>query len=372
MDYPNPIIFVHGIQGAWLKNQYPVDYQDEIYWTGIFRKQFRKIHLSHIDSMVDRDIEKFIFPHQAIAFIYESIVEELRQEVTEHTYIFTYDWRKDNRYSAKKLGDFVKLVLRKTRTHTKGEKGRVPQKFSLIGHSMGGLVIKWYVLQILKKKRAEKVIDKIITIATPYRGSLKAVEALIPGARKFFGFDAQKAMREAARTLPGTYQLLPSWTNPVIDKYSGNNLSIFKKATWQENVIEKLDKKYGPEFLQKMLADAKDFTDVVKKDYDDKIRKKFYCIYGTGSDTLKQVKVDTKSNNRFDFAGAKEDKEGDGTVHKLSSYVKAAKNIKDKKKLLDGSLGGQHAQMPNHDSVQDYIVKLFTKIKYLKSFESKI
>ena len=87
----NPIIFVHGIQGSWLKNQYPVDYQDEIYWTGILKKKFEKIHLSSIDQTVDHDIDKFIFPHQAITLAYESIVEELREEVTKHTYMFTYD-----------------------------------------------------------------------------------------------------------------------------------------------------------------------------------------------------------------------------------------------------------------------------------------
>jgi len=159
MNYPNPIVFVHGMQGSWLKNQYPVDYQDEIYWTGILRKQFSKIHLSSIDSTVDYDIDRFIFPHQAVALIYESIVEELRREVTEQTYMFTYDWRKDNRSSAKKLGDFVKMVLTKAKAHAIQKKEKAPTKVSLVGHSMGGLVIKWYVCQILKE-RAEKKIHR--------------------------------------------------------------------------------------------------------------------------------------------------------------------------------------------------------------------
>ncbi|MHC4759422.1 MAG: hypothetical protein ACYTE8_12265, partial [Planctomycetota bacterium] len=82
MENINPIIFVHGIQGAWLKNQYPVDYQNEIYWTGVTKKDFSKLHLSRIDRSVDSDIDRFIFPHQAVPLIYESIVEELRREVT--------------------------------------------------------------------------------------------------------------------------------------------------------------------------------------------------------------------------------------------------------------------------------------------------
>ena len=371
MRYSNPIIFVHGIQGAWLKDHYPVDYQDEIYWSGILKKKFGKLHLSTINQAVDQDIDRFIFPHQAVAFVYESIVEELREEVTEQTYVFTYDWRKDNRLSAKRLGDFVKLVLTKAQTHARQREEDIPKKVSLVGHSMGGLVIKWYVTQILKDQAVSK-IDKIITIATPYRGSLKAIEALLPGARNFFGVEAQKAMRKASRTLPGVYQLLPSWEGAVVDKHTGRRVNIFKKDSWQENLIEKMEK-IGKDFFQAMLDDAKAFTDVVKKDYKADIREGFYCIYGTESETWRQVEVDRADGNRFCFDEVGEDEDGDGTVHKLSSYekVKAAGYFEDSKKLID-VVGGQHAKMPTHSAVQDYIVGLFTESKYLRTFESKI
>ncbi len=368
MKYPNPIIFVHGIQGAWLKNQYPVDYQNEIYWTGIMKKQFSKIHLSDIDSRVDRDIDKFIFPHQAVELIYESIVEELRREVTEQTYMFTYDWRKDNRYSAKKLGEFVELILQKVNAH-KAKEAEAITKVSLIGHSMGGLVIKWYVCRILKGEAEEK-IDKIITIATPYRGSLKAVEALLPGARNFFGFEAQKAMRKASRTLPGVYQLLPTWEEAVVNKYTGKGIGIFEAGAWQKSLVEKLEGLYGPEFFQNMLSDAKSFTDEISGEYEPNIRRRFYYVYGVGSDTLVQVKVDPENENRFDFADALSDKDGDGTVHVKSSYAEAAGNMADGKKRIEP--GGQHAYMPNHGKVQDFIVKLFTNSKNLEYFDSKV
>ncbi len=367
MAYPNPIIFVHGIQGSWLKNQYPVDYQDELYWTGVLKKKFGKLHLSSINKEVDRDIDTFIFPHQAVALVYESIVEELREEVTENTYVFTYDWRKDNRLSAKRLAVFGDLVLTKAKTHARERKDLIPKKVSLVGHSMGGLVIKWYVTQILKDK-AINMIDKIITIATPYRGSLKAVEALLPGARNFFGMEAQKAMRKASRTLPGVYQLLPSWKSAIVSM-NGTNLDLFSEGTWQKNLTKKIDSEYGKEFFQEMLYDAKAFTDIVSRDYVAEIRKRFYCVYGIKSETWRQVSVDTKKGNMFNFDKAVEDKKGDGTVHTKSSMVKSAGSFKDKKRLIE--LGGQHAQMPNHGDVQDYIVGLFTKSKYLKSFESK-
>ncbi len=369
MGHLNPIIFVHGIQGSWLKNQYPVDYQDEIYWTGVLTKKFNKIHLSSVNNSVDRDINKFIFSHQAIPLIYESIVEELREEVTEHTYVFTYDWRKDNRFSAEKLKEFVELVLIKAQTHAEEKDQEIPTKVSLVGHSMGGMVIKWYVTQILKGQANSK-IDKIVTVATPYRGSLKAVEALLPGARNFFGLETNKAMRRASRTFPGVYQLLPSWEDAVVNKDTGKGVDIFNQEFWQENLVEKMKEKYGESFFQSMLDEARGFTKIVSEDYPPNIIDNFYCIYGSGSDTLKQVEVDLENENRFDFQNAAADGEGDGTVHKSSSYVKAHSHFEDKKHLLDVA-GGQHAQMPNHGAVQDYIVSTFTECKFLRSFESK-
>lgn len=234
---------------------------------------------------------------------------------------------------------------------------------------MGGLVIKWYVTQILKGQFKNK-IDKIITIATPYYGSLKAVEAILPGARNFFGLEAKKAMRRASRTLPGVYQLLPTWPKAVVPKQPGKKLDIFKQSFWQKSLIKKMADEYGPKFFQGMLDDAKDFTDIIKKDYPANILKNFYCIYGTGSDTWKQVKVDAQNQNMFDFTKASVDQNGDGTVHKLSSRVKANGYLIDKKHLIE--IGGQHVQMPNHGRVQDYIVNIFTKNKLIKNFESTI
>jgi len=205
----HPVIFVHGVQGSWLKDEYPVDYDNEILWTGITRKNFDKLHLHHLDARVDRDIERFVMPHQAVPLIYSDLIDEIREEMGEgkYAYVFTYDWRKDNRIAAKELAAFIDRVLTIANTHQKGRDKSTFRKVTLIGHSMGGLVIKWCSSFFIPPER----IEKIITIATPYRGSLKAIEAILPGARNLFGAEHKKSMRHASRTLPGVYQLLPSW-----------------------------------------------------------------------------------------------------------------------------------------------------------------
>ena len=86
-----------------------------------------------------------------------------------------------------------------------------------------------------------------------------------------------------------------------------------------------------------------------KKDYSANIMKSFYCIYGIGSDTWKQVTVDAQNQHMFDFKEVSVDKNDDGTVHKLSFRVKANSYLKDKKHLIE--IGGQHVQMSNHGRV---------------------
>ena len=105
----NPIIFVHGIQGSWLKDEYPVDYDNAVVWTGILKKRFDALHLHRLDDSVDTDVNRLIMPHQAVPMIYEGIIDEIRDEMDDqpYAYSFTYDWRKDNRLSARALGEFM-------------------------------------------------------------------------------------------------------------------------------------------------------------------------------------------------------------------------------------------------------------------------
>ena len=385
MANTNPIIIVHGIQGSWLKDEYQVDYQKEILWTGVLRKKFAALHLHDMDSSVDADDTRLVNPHQAVPLIYESLVDEIREEVEgdhPYVYVFTYDWRKDNRIAAALLDQFVQRVLHIAGVHEQKRKPRrpKPKKVSLVGHSMGGLVIKWYATKILNVAVARKTIDKIITIATPYRGSLKAVEAILPGARNLFGVETSKSMRHASRTMPGIYQLLPSWPKAVVDAKSGRELKIFSPDTWQKSLVSSLKAKYRPDFFKRMLTDAKAFTTSMKQPWPEELRRKVYTAYGVNTPTWWQVPVDTTKRNLFMFNEARtggklgSDTEGDGTVPVTSSVCS---EIGKKNRLQDLTLrfrdilAGHHANMPNHRVVQDWLLgKLGLNEHHASSFES--
>ena len=115
---------------------------------------------------------------------------------------FAYDWRRDNRINARRLERFVNHSLHNWRTDPKGN----PEaKVILLGHSMGGLVARYY-LEVLGGREYCKAL---FTFATPHRGSVESIESLANGT-KFAGINLDAVVR----SFPSNYQLLPIY--PVI------------------------------------------------------------------------------------------------------------------------------------------------------------
>ncbi|MEV0132521.1 hypothetical protein AB0H83_29160 [Dactylosporangium sp. NPDC050688] len=125
---------------------------------------------------------------------------------------FAYDWRRDNRVNAELLRRLVDRELpRWSATLADGT-----AKVILVGHSMGGLVAKYYLdaLDGWRKCRA------LITFGTPYRGSVKALDLLANGVRKAgveFG-----TLSALLRGFTSVYQLLPRY--PVVLDQRGPDL----------------------------------------------------------------------------------------------------------------------------------------------------
>ena len=71
---------------------------------------------------------------------------------------------------------------------------------------MGGLVARWY----LDREGGAEVTRKLITMGTPHRGSLFALDQLVNGARRGLG-PIQIDLTSFGRTLPGLHQLLPEY-----------------------------------------------------------------------------------------------------------------------------------------------------------------
>ena len=130
--------------------------------------------------------------------------------VAGRTFIeFPYDWRRDNRVAARQLAERALPALHEHR------KANPDAKLVLIGHSMGGLVAR-YFLECLDGWKDTRML---ITFGTPYRGSLNAVGFLANGFEKRVGPFKVADLSTLLRSLTSVYQLLPIY--PCIDEGDG-------------------------------------------------------------------------------------------------------------------------------------------------------
>jgi pimeloyl-ACP methyl ester carboxylesterase len=138
--------------------------------------------------------------------IAESLCKRLELEEGKNFRAFPYDWRRDNRRTAAMLESQAMDWLARWRA----ESGNPKAKLVLVGHSMGGLISRWFVecLGGWQHTRA------LVTLGTPHRGALNAVGFIENGMKKGigpFGLDLSPLLR----SFTSVYQLLPIY--PCID-----------------------------------------------------------------------------------------------------------------------------------------------------------
>jgi pimeloyl-ACP methyl ester carboxylesterase len=130
---------------------------------------------------------------------YLGMVKELRRLGAEPLRVaeFAYDWRLSNRYTARRLKRFTESALEQWQDTRRDPDARVV----FVCHSMGGLVARHYVNQL----GGHELCRRIVTIGTPYSGSVNAIRTLTGGSRM------PDRLVAAARTMPALHQLLPSF-----------------------------------------------------------------------------------------------------------------------------------------------------------------
>ncbi|HEY2578797.1 MAG TPA: hypothetical protein VGI74_21035, partial [Streptosporangiaceae bacterium] len=117
---------------------------------------------------------------------------------------FGYDWRLSNRHTAQLLAARVDGWLEEWRRST----GNRDTKIIFVCHSMGGLVARYYLEVLGGREHARR----LITLGTPYRGSVNAIRALTGDAfGKLRPFGRHTALTEVARSFPALWELLPTY-----------------------------------------------------------------------------------------------------------------------------------------------------------------
>lgn len=147
--------------------------------------------------MPDLHLVPWLWKIDGYGLIAQTLETEFELEEQRNYYKFPYDWRLDNRVAARKLKSLSHQWLK--------DSGNPNAKLILIGHSMGGLVSR-YFLECLEGWRDTRML---ITFGTPYRGSLNALNFISNGLVKKIGFLKLIELSEMLRSFTSVYQLLP-------------------------------------------------------------------------------------------------------------------------------------------------------------------
>lgn len=161
--------------------------------------------------------------------------------------LFPYDWRLSYVVSAGKLAETASRELDRWRKYTQNPDA----KLVLICHSMGGLIARWF-LELLGGR---EITRQLVTIGTPYQGSVNALCKLVNGLSIGLGPLSVK-LTALVRSLPFVYQLLPTY--PCLDLGDGVMKSlidmkvpeletdrVWASATFHHKIAEHVEKNTG-------------------------------------------------------------------------------------------------------------------------------
>lgn len=318
MTHQNPVIVIPGITGSGLVDHYPLD-ADEI-WSMIFNKDHERLAL-HPDDLRFEAIGPADVAVGRLIPIYDDLIKALRHELSPRAdqptpvFAFPYDWRMDVRQNALRLREFIDEVIARTRLlrhYANASELRV----DLVGHSMGGLIIG----ELLAEFGRAAQVGKVVTIGTPWHGSIEAIVKMATGMSLLTGSDPQEREREAARVTPALYQLFPHYPGATVDA-SGNEVDLYDPSNMQASIINSLTefvriysvdtradqrRNRAQAILDDMLQSAKRHRDVMhrfKISAASMSQADWLVIAGVGEKTRLQVSVErNRAGPRFVLA----------------------------------------------------------------------
>lgn len=194
---PDPVVLLPGIMGSDLSSIRGVT---TLVWVNplVFVEGNARYLALNEDFTRDGCLEVDMVPVGIARLVYLKI--ELALNKAAELFEFPYDWRRPITYNA----DVLHASLERWA-------GGTERKFTLVGHSMGGLVSRTYMAR--HPEAAEKRVRQLIMLGTPNYGATNAVETLFGGNSLMATvqkLNKANNMKEVVRRLPGVYNLLPA------------------------------------------------------------------------------------------------------------------------------------------------------------------
>lgn len=249
----------------------------------------------------------------------------------ENFFEFPYDWRLDNRIAANRLASAAMEWLENWKTRRSGD-----ARLILVAHSMGGLVAR-YFLEVLGGWRYTKML---ITLGTPHRGSVKALDFLVNGLRKKVGPVTLIELTKFLRSLPSVYQLLPIY--PCVGKTEESLESLEKISEVGEMDMERA--RAGVAFhreIERAVEENERNAEYIAARY------KLLPVIGTYQPTFLSALLSKEGVKPIRTYKSQTMLGGDGTVPRLS-----ATPIELSKAKVETFVACPHASLQNFDPVR--------------------
>ena len=257
-----PVIFVPGITASDLHDAYQLP--PEAVWTTIRTHHYERITLHPDDQRYEFHEPARVVPGGPFPMIYENLVAEVRdglsddQGATAAVYPFGYDWRLPLDRTEESLAAFIEEVVDRTRLmgHYRHSDWADNPTVSLVGHSMGGLIIGGYI-----ERYGGGSVHRVVTLGSPFQGSYEAILKVATGTADLGDNAGGARERRMARMTPALYHLLPSFAG-ALNVDEGLEADIYRPAAWQPSVVGTLEKQVegwsisGDELFADMLGAA--------------------------------------------------------------------------------------------------------------------
>ena len=223
---------------------------------------------------------------------YSALTEYLRQsldyEVGRDLLEFAYDFRQDNRRSAIELGAAI-------------EQWNPAAPITIIAHSMGCLIARYYIERLGGKRRVERVV----LLGGPHAGNPYAFAGLLSGPHLLPLGMKNAQWREQLATFPSWYQILPT------------NQCVSDGGTWLDVLG---DDSWVPEQHRPLLHDARRF----REELGAHSSVPAVCVFGYGVKTIAGASVERTAAGEITNADLRYTDLGDGMIPQESGILPGA------------------------------------------------
>ena len=260
----SPVIVIPGITASDLHDEYELP--PEAVWSTVLKRRYERVTLHPEDQRYELREPARVAPRGPFPLIYEDLIEELRDGLSEDqpgpvpVFPFGYDWRMPLDRTEEQLAAFVEEVIDRTllmRHYRDDEAFCENPTVSLIGHSMGGLIIAGYI-----ERYSGRRVDRVVTLGTPFQGSYEAILKVATGTSELGDDSGKTRERRMARMTPALYHLLPESVGLV--SANGNiAVNFFDPDAWQPNVVQMIERQVdgwevsGAQLFETMLNEAR-------------------------------------------------------------------------------------------------------------------